>query len=152
MAVVKLNNPKANQLNLPFLEEIHHTISVLEREDEVDGVVICSGVPKVFCSGLDLNELVDAQVSLSLSLSLSLSVCVCVYVCLSLFLSSRLFLSRFVSLVLYLTDCSTFIACILFIPLPLKETALKNYFTTFQDVFKKLYTSPLFTIAAINGK
>lgn len=92
LALLRLNNPKVNQLDMPFLQEVHAAISTLEKESEVDGVVIASALPKVFSAGLDLTELVDA-----------------------------------------------------------KEARLTEYFGMFQETFKKLFTSPLLTVAAING-
>lgn len=92
VAVVKMSNPKVNQLDLPFLKELHQTITTLEEKDEVEGIVLTSAVPRVFSGGLDLNELAT-------------------------------------------TD----------------EKAAVRYFTAFQDTFKKLFTSSLFTVAAVNG-
>jgi enoyl-CoA hydratase/carnithine racemase len=40
------------------------TLSSLEKDKEVDGIVLTSAVPRVFSAGLDLNEILDAKVFL----------------------------------------------------------------------------------------
>ncbi|KAE9533126.1 hypothetical protein AGLY_009554 [Aphis glycines] len=56
IATVTMNKPPVNSLNLEFLEEIITLLNKLQK-DKVRGMILTSGLQKVFCAGLDIKEL-----------------------------------------------------------------------------------------------
>jgi enoyl-CoA hydratase/carnithine racemase len=56
IAVITLNRPeKLNALNHGLVEELHHTLEGINRDDECR-VVVLTGAGRGFCSGLDLTD------------------------------------------------------------------------------------------------
>ncbi|WP_029115254.1 enoyl-CoA hydratase/isomerase family protein [Mycobacterium sp. URHB0044] len=56
IALITLNRPeKLNALNYGLVEELHHTLEAIHRDDECR-VVVLTGAGRGFCSGLDLTE------------------------------------------------------------------------------------------------
>ncbi len=59
IAVVKINRPELkNALNLPLLESIGKAFDDLEKDTEVNAVVL-TGSDEVFCAGFDMNTVMD---------------------------------------------------------------------------------------------
>lgn len=56
--IVQMNRPKVNAINFDFVNEFRATFQSLEKNDEVEGVIL-TGLPGVFSAGLDLFELYD---------------------------------------------------------------------------------------------
>ena len=56
-AVIRMNNPPANALNVPFMKQLTNTIQELEGDNAIRGFVLASNSPKIFSAGLDLLEL-----------------------------------------------------------------------------------------------
>ncbi|GFS41864.1 hypothetical protein TNIN_182341 [Trichonephila inaurata madagascariensis] len=90
-ARVILQRPPVNALSSELLEKLTTAIKDLE-ERKFRGFILTSDSPKVFCSGLDINELYKPP-----------------------------------------------------------EEKLKLYWKAFQNLWKTLYSTPLITIAAVNG-
>lgn len=55
--VLKLMNGRTNQLNISFLEELEKSIIEIENDSQIRTVVLTSGLPFGFSSGLDLSSL-----------------------------------------------------------------------------------------------
>eukprot|EP00501_MAST-03F_sp_TOSAG23-6_P001749 GSMAST32.ASY1.ANO1.1826.1 assembled CDS len=56
---MNMNRPAANTLSLEFIIEMRDTLKELESDSAVRGLILSSANPKIFCAGLDLQELVD---------------------------------------------------------------------------------------------
>ncbi|KAK3717347.1 hypothetical protein QZH41_011583 [Actinostola sp. cb2023] len=54
VAVMKLDRKPVNSFSLEFLEEINTSLEALEQNNDVRGLILSSGLPKVFSAGLDL--------------------------------------------------------------------------------------------------
>jgi len=54
VAVLELNRKPVNSLNLDFVQEINAQLEKLENDQDCQGVIITSGLPKVFSAGADL--------------------------------------------------------------------------------------------------
>ncbi|XP_031554485.1 enoyl-CoA delta isomerase 1, mitochondrial-like [Actinia tenebrosa] len=54
VATVVLNRKPVNSFTLEFLEEINTTLSDLENNRDIRGLILTSSLPKVFSAGLDL--------------------------------------------------------------------------------------------------
>ena len=60
-AVIQIYRPEAeNSINTQLLKEIRVVLDILESDDTVK-VIILEGLPDSFCTGMDLNEIKDAQ-------------------------------------------------------------------------------------------
>lgn len=55
IATVTMNKPPVNSLNLEFLDEINTQLIKLQK-DKIRGMILTSGLQKVFCAGLDITE------------------------------------------------------------------------------------------------
>lgn len=55
IATVTMNKPPVNSLNLEFLDEINTQLNKLQK-DKIRGMILTSGLQKVFCAGLDITE------------------------------------------------------------------------------------------------
>ena len=51
--IIELDNGKVNAINTPLLKEIILTLDILDKDDEVKGVIL-SGRPHAFSGGLDV--------------------------------------------------------------------------------------------------
>ncbi len=59
IALVKIDRPELkNALNLPLLESLGNAFADLEKDTEVNAVVL-TGSDEVFCAGFDMNTLMD---------------------------------------------------------------------------------------------
>ncbi len=56
-AVLTLNRPPANALNVGFLDDLQKDINKLNASDEIKVVILTSGSPKFFVSGADIKEM-----------------------------------------------------------------------------------------------
>ncbi|KAF0699552.1 Aste57867_9889 [Aphanomyces stellatus] len=56
-AVMRMNRPPVNSLNLELLQSLDATLASLETDKSIKGVVLASSNPKIFSAGLDLLEL-----------------------------------------------------------------------------------------------
>lgn len=54
VAILELNRGPVNSFSLEFLEEINTNLESLENDQDCQGLIVTSGVPKVFSAGLDL--------------------------------------------------------------------------------------------------
>ncbi|XP_028670198.1 enoyl-CoA delta isomerase 1, mitochondrial [Erpetoichthys calabaricus] len=57
VAVVTMKSPPVNSLSLDFLTEFSISIEKLEMDRKCRGVILTSGLPKVFSAGLDIMEM-----------------------------------------------------------------------------------------------
>ncbi|XP_015363911.1 PREDICTED: enoyl-CoA delta isomerase 1, mitochondrial-like [Diuraphis noxia] len=55
IATVTMNKPPVNSLNLEFLDAINTQLNKLQK-DKIRGMILTSGLQKVFCAGLDITE------------------------------------------------------------------------------------------------
>lgn len=62
VAVVTLNRPPANALDIPFIREIRETVRGLEEEEKISAVIVQSANPKIFCGGADISTVEDHDV------------------------------------------------------------------------------------------
>ena len=61
IAVLTLNRPPANALNIEVLTELDSAIQQLNWNDAVRAVILASGSEKFFCAGVDIKELSTIQ-------------------------------------------------------------------------------------------
>ena len=54
--VITLSRGKANALNCEMVDELQQALNHAGADDRTPGVVITSGVPKMFCGGCDVQE------------------------------------------------------------------------------------------------
>ncbi|KAM7427803.1 hypothetical protein ABFA07_021127 [Porites harrisoni] len=54
VAVLELNRKPVNSFSLDFLQEINENLDQMENDQDCCGIIITSGLPKVFSAGLDL--------------------------------------------------------------------------------------------------
>ena len=54
--VITLSRGKANALNCEMVDELQQALNHAGADDRTHGVVITSGVPKMFCGGFDVQE------------------------------------------------------------------------------------------------
>jgi len=54
VAVLELNRKPVNSFSLDFLQEINEGLDKLENDRDCQGLIVTSGLPKVFSAGLDL--------------------------------------------------------------------------------------------------
>uniref|UniRef100_A0A3Q4B5B8 Enoyl-CoA delta isomerase 1, mitochondrial n=1 Tax=Mola mola TaxID=94237 RepID=A0A3Q4B5B8_MOLML len=59
VAVMRLQNPPVNSLNLDFLTEFCITVEKLEMDKSCRGLILTSNQPKVFSAGLDIMEMYE---------------------------------------------------------------------------------------------
>jgi enoyl-CoA hydratase/carnithine racemase len=59
LAVLRLDKPRGNAIDDGLAGALHDTAATLGRDDTVDGILLASAHPKLFCPGLDLLALVD---------------------------------------------------------------------------------------------
>lgn len=57
-AVLRMDKPRANAIDGPFVEDMTRAAGEVEADGEVKGVLLASAHPRVFCPGLDLVGLV----------------------------------------------------------------------------------------------
>ena len=55
--VMKMNRPPVNSLNLEMFQALIKAVDTLEGTKDIDGAIIHTTSPSVFCAGLDLSEL-----------------------------------------------------------------------------------------------
>jgi len=55
-AIISLNRPKANAVNMEMIEELRETFAKLHDSETVEGVIL-TGTGPIFCAGLDVVEL-----------------------------------------------------------------------------------------------
>lgn len=55
--IMKMNRPPVNSLNLEMFQALINAIDVLEETKNIDGAIVHTTSPSVFCAGLDLSEL-----------------------------------------------------------------------------------------------
>ena len=55
--VMKMNRPPVNSLNLEMFQALIKAVDTLEDTQNVDGAIVHTTSPSVFCAGLDLSEL-----------------------------------------------------------------------------------------------
>jgi enoyl-CoA hydratase len=60
-AIVRLDKARGNAIDEALACELVRAASELERDDEVRGVLLASGHPRLFCPGLDLVALADRE-------------------------------------------------------------------------------------------
>eukprot|EP00802_Teleaulax_amphioxeia_P022783 Tamp_23265.p1 GENE.Tamp_23265~~Tamp_23265.p1 ORF type:complete len:305 (+),score=74.88 Tamp_23265:55-915(+) len=58
VATLRMNQGPVNSLGRPFVEELTAAITELESSKQVNGLILASGCKKVFCAGLDLQEII----------------------------------------------------------------------------------------------
>ncbi|XP_076312202.1 enoyl-CoA delta isomerase 1, mitochondrial-like isoform X2 [Tachypleus tridentatus] len=56
-AIMKLQKSPVNSLNLEYLQNLYNTIDELEKDKSCRGLIITSGIPKIFSAGLDIFEM-----------------------------------------------------------------------------------------------
>ncbi|KAL4241127.1 dodecenoyl-CoA isomerase [Mactra antiquata] len=61
VAVVQMNRPPVNSLNLEFLSDINNTLDKLHNDKSCRGLILTSSNNKVFCAGLDIMEMYQPQ-------------------------------------------------------------------------------------------
>ncbi|XP_078347719.1 enoyl-CoA delta isomerase 1, mitochondrial-like isoform X2 [Oculina patagonica] len=54
IAILELNRKPVNSFSMEFLQEINTKLDELENDQECQGLIVTSGLPKVFSAGLDL--------------------------------------------------------------------------------------------------
>ncbi|KAJ7340272.1 hypothetical protein OS493_003004 [Desmophyllum pertusum] len=54
IAILQLNRKPVNSFSMEFLEEINTNLDELENDQDCQGLIITSGLPKVYSAGLDL--------------------------------------------------------------------------------------------------
>ncbi|XP_020611377.1 enoyl-CoA delta isomerase 1, mitochondrial-like [Orbicella faveolata] len=54
IAILELNRKPVNSFSMEFLQEINSNLNELENDQDCQGLIITSGLPKVFSAGLDL--------------------------------------------------------------------------------------------------
>lgn len=59
LAVLRMDKPRANAIDLPFVGDMTEAAARVSSDDGVRGVLLASAHPKVFCPGLDLVGLVE---------------------------------------------------------------------------------------------
>jgi Delta3-Delta2-enoyl-CoA isomerase len=59
LAVLRLDKARGNAIDAPLVEALTQAAARLAQDDEVDGVLLASAHPKLFCPGLDLVALAD---------------------------------------------------------------------------------------------
>ncbi|CAI5722250.1 hypothetical protein KXD40_004511 [Peronospora effusa] len=91
-AIVRLNRPPVNSLNTTLIQELDATITKLEDDKSVRGLILASSNQKVFSAGLDIMEMYQPE-----------------------------------------------------------PTKLTTFWTSLQDLYLRLYTTPLAAVAAIEG-
>ena len=55
--ILKMNRPPVNSLNLEMFQALISAVDSLEAMDNIDGAIVHTTSPSVFCAGLDLSEL-----------------------------------------------------------------------------------------------
>ena len=55
--VMKMNRPPVNSLNLEMFQSLIQAVDTLEDTQNIDGAIVHTTSPSVFCAGLDLSEL-----------------------------------------------------------------------------------------------
>ncbi|XP_074648444.1 enoyl-CoA delta isomerase 1, mitochondrial-like isoform X2 [Tubulanus polymorphus] len=60
LAVLKMHRKPVNSLNTEFLKELTETLDSLEKDKETKGVILTSGIPKIFSAGLDIMEMYNS--------------------------------------------------------------------------------------------
>lgn len=55
--IMKMNRPPVNSLNLEMFQALISAIDTLESLEHIDGAIVHTTSPSVFCAGLDLSEL-----------------------------------------------------------------------------------------------
>ena len=53
---MKMNRRPVNSLNLEMFLALINAIDILEEMQNIDGVIVHTTSPSVFCAGLDLSE------------------------------------------------------------------------------------------------
>ncbi|ETW07808.1 hypothetical protein H310_02237 [Aphanomyces invadans] len=56
-AIVRLNRPPVNSLNLEMFQALDKTVEELEKDKTIKGMILASANPKIFSGGLDITEL-----------------------------------------------------------------------------------------------
>jgi enoyl-CoA hydratase len=59
LGVARLDKARGNAIDDALVGELADTVAELGRDDAIDGVLLASGHPKLFCPGLDLVSLVE---------------------------------------------------------------------------------------------
>ncbi|RQM18614.1 hypothetical protein DD237_001538 [Peronospora effusa] len=105
-AIVRLNRPPVNSLNTTLIQELDATITKLEDDKSVRGLILASSNQKVFSAGLDIMEMYQPELQLLSNILMHLS---------------------------------------------FQPTKLTTFWTSLQDLYLRLYTTPLAAVAAIEG-
>ena len=56
IAILKLNNPAVNSLNLPLIAEFSQKLENINNSKDINGILIASTLPSTFSAGIELNE------------------------------------------------------------------------------------------------
>lgn len=61
--IMRLNiaTPPVNSLNLNLIQEIKNNMLELNNNNDIKAIIISSGINKIYCAGLDLNELYNSN-------------------------------------------------------------------------------------------
>lgn len=62
VAVLSMNKPPVNSLNLEFLTELNITLEKVENDKQCRGLIITSSLPKIFSAGLDITEMYQPDI------------------------------------------------------------------------------------------
>ncbi|XP_013408516.1 enoyl-CoA delta isomerase 1, mitochondrial [Lingula anatina] len=57
VATLTMNNHPVNALNTEFMQSVSEALKELQNDEVCRAVILTSGIPKIFSSGLDLNEM-----------------------------------------------------------------------------------------------
>lgn len=60
IALLQINNPPANELSSKVINELSNTLDLLAEKKNVK-VIIITGKGRVFCTGVDINEIVEIK-------------------------------------------------------------------------------------------
>jgi 3,2-trans-enoyl-CoA isomerase len=60
-AVLQLANAPVNMLSMEMIDEMTEAIETLSADQDCLGLIVTSGLPKIFSAGLDLNELHEPE-------------------------------------------------------------------------------------------
>uniref|UniRef100_K1Q3R9 Enoyl-CoA delta isomerase 1, mitochondrial n=1 Tax=Magallana gigas TaxID=29159 RepID=K1Q3R9_MAGGI len=62
IAVLSMNKPPVNSLNLEFLTELNIALEKVENDKQCKGLIITSSIPKIFSAGLDITEMYQPDI------------------------------------------------------------------------------------------